>query len=84
MPTNTISFAPDYLRDAAKCLPEWFGWADQHWLANTATDTELTMIGAGILDDDRLWYLFNRLLQEHTQQHRAAVAAGNIDPEDVA
>lgn len=84
MPTNTISFAPEYIRDAATWLPSWFGEKDQKWLMHEATDTELTMIGAAILDDDRLWYLFNRLLQEHTEQHRTAVVAGNIDLEDIA
>lgn len=84
MQVNTISFAPDYLRDAAKCLVQWFGNADQQWLLNEATDTELTMIGTGIVEDDRLWSLVNRLLREHTEQHRAAVAAGNIDPDDIA
>lgn len=84
MPDATISFAPKYLRQAAEYMPDWFDEGHAIWLRHTATDTELAMIGDGMREDDRLWYLFNRLLADHTAEHLKAKAIGAIDPEDIA
>jgi hypothetical protein len=74
-----ISFDPDMIREYAKCMPSWFNpeWAT--YLTETATDEELTMIGEGILDDDEMWYLINRLIAKHAQDHFQSIIDGNID-----
>lgn len=84
MTTSSISFSPAHLREAAAWLPEWFNEGHAIWLRHTATDTELTMIGDGMREDDRLWDLFNRLLADHTADHLKAKAIGAIDPDDIA
>jgi hypothetical protein len=81
---TTISFSPEAIREYAKHMPSWFNpeWAT--YLTETATETELTMIGDGIADDDELWYLVNRLIAKHAQDHFQSIIDGNIDPEVLA
>jgi hypothetical protein len=78
---TTISFEPEMIKEYAKCMPCWFHPDWSTYLTETATETELTMIGDAIADDDELWTLINFLIAKHAQDHFQAVIDGNIDPD---